>query len=270
MNKGGKIILLVLLIILVIGLSISLALFIKNDYSFDFFNKKLELIDSKEFDSINNLNINTDTADVYIKTSENNMVKVELYSNDAKENEIENTANSLNVILKQECHFFCFANKSKINVYLPASYSNDINIVSTTGDIFADDYASSNLNLVLTTGDVFLKNVKNAEINVTTGDIKINSVNDVKIITTTGDIVLGKVNNYLDLETTTGDIDIDEANLSKNSTINATTGDINIKKINDVYVDAKTTTGDTDVENNNRKSDIELSIKTTTGDVRVN
>ena len=269
MSKVGTIILVTFLTLIVIGLSVGLFFIIRNGFNFEFSSAKLDLIDSKEFDSINNLDIDTDTADIYIKKSTDEKVKVELYSNDYKEEEINNTSDSLNIVLKKKCKVFCFMKRSKINVYLPESYSNNMTINATTSDIEADAYSSSDINIKVTTGDINLKSNKNATINVTTGDVEIGSVNDINVTSTTGDIKLGKVNNNINIKTTTGDFDIDEVNISKNSSIKTTTGDVYIKNANNIYVDAHTTTGDVKIENNNRKSDIELTINTTTGDVKV-
>ena len=252
MNNGIKIFLIVLLSLLVLGLVFFLVGFIVNGYSFDFIFGKAKLIETKEFDSINNLSIDTNIADIYIKESKDDKVKVELYSKKYEEKEISNTEKELKVTLKEKCVLFCFFNRSKINVYLPKNYDKDIVINSTTGDIEVDSYSKSDAVINTTTGDINLKSIKDATINVTTGDIDIDEVNDLVI------------------NSTTGDIDIKELNINKNSKIKASTGDICIKKTNSIYIEGNTSTGDVNISNNNRKSDIELKIKTSTGDIDVN
>ena len=69
---------------------------------------------------------------------------------------------------------------------------------------------------------------------------------------------------------TSGDITIREVNLTKDSSIKAVSGDINIEKANDIYVDAHATSGDIKIDDNNRKAPVELKIKTTSGDIEVN
>ena len=69
-NKKLSIILAILYGIIVIGLIVGLVLLISSDFSFkNFGGGSMKLIDNKEFDNINKLNINVKTADVYIKTS---------------------------------------------------------------------------------------------------------------------------------------------------------------------------------------------------------
>lgn len=272
-NKKLSIILAILYGIIVIGLIVGLVLLISSDFNFkNFGGGSLKLIDNKEFEKINNLNINVKTADVYIKTSSDEKVKVEVYSAREEKSTITNTDESLNITLDQGvCSFFCwFRKNSKINVYLPSNYANEITVKATTGDIEVDDFALSNANLTVTTGDIKLGNIKDASIKATTGDIYVSSVNDITASLSTGDVVIDKINNYLNLSTSTGDITISSANLNKNSEISTSTGDVKISRLNDIYVDAKTSTGDTRINDNNRKSDIELKVKTSTGDINVN
>ena len=58
--------------------------------------------------------------------------------------------------------------------------------------------------------------------------------------------------------------------INKNSNLKASTGDVEVKKLNNVYIDADTSTGDVNVKNNNRKSDVELKVRTSTGDIDIN
>lgn len=271
MSNVLKIILIILLVLLVFAIGIGLYLFIKNDYSFDFLTKDAKIVEEKEFDSINNLSIDTDTADVYIKQSEDNKIKVELYSNDSKEHEISNTSDSLNVTLKNSCFFFCFFNRSKIVVYLPKTFNKNIIMHGSTSDLYIEnDYENSDVNIKLSTGDIHAKKIHNANIVVSTGDIKIGSVYDIKTESSTGDVTIDKVNNSMDIKTTTGDVRISDVTITKNSNISTSTGDVTINSIKNVYVEGSTSTGDVRINNNDRKSDIELNIHTSTGDIRAN
>ena len=273
MNKKLSIVLAIIYGIIVIGLIVGVVLLISNNFSFGGFGgKDMKIIASEEYDEIGKLNINAKTADIFVKTSKDNKIKVEVYSARDEKASIVNSEEELNVTLEESnCFLFCwFRKNSKIEVYLPSEYTNDITIKSTTGDIEMDDFASSDVNITVTTGDIKLKSVNNATLKATTGDITVVSVNDIIADLSTGDVVISKVNNYLDLSTSTGDITISTANLTKNSNISTSTGDVKISTINDVYVDAKSSTGDSNINNNNRKSDIELKIKTSTGDIDVN
>ena len=271
MNKKVSIVLAIIYGIVVIGLIVGLVLLIVNNFSFKNLGGSMNLIEEKEFENIGKLNINTRTADIFIKQSNNNMVKVELYSSKDDKGSIINTENSLDISLDQDtCFLFCWFKKSKINVYLPETYENDITIKATTGDIEIGNYKLANANIKVTTGDVKINSINKVDVKASTGDINITDVNELITDLSTGDVVVNRVNSYLNLNSSTGDVVISNVNLTKNSSIKTTTGDVKINNINDVYVEANTSTGDTRINNNNRKSDLELKIKTTTGDIEVN
>lgn len=63
---------------------------------------------------------------------------------------------------------------------------------------------------------------------------------------------------------------MEKCNLNENSSIHATSGGVKIKETNDIYIEAKANSGDVKVENNNRLSEIELKIETTSGEIKVN
>ena len=68
---------------------------------------------------------------------------------------------------------------------------------------------------------------------------------------------------------TTGDVNIDYINITKDSRIDTTTGDVIIKNTTEMYIDTKTSVGDTNINNNYRTAEFTLNIRTTTGDIDV-
>lgn len=265
-----------------------------------------KLIDEKEITNIKDIDIEANRADIFIKTSETSNIKVELYSDEKVEYEITELDNKIKVVLKyEEKTKFSFNVKSdKINVYIPANYSNTINIENKTGDIEMEDFSSANIVASLTTGDINIKEVNSAtislttgdveigsaysvkstattgdfdadtvrsvEVKVTTGDVEVGSVDTIKVSTTTGDIKIGVVNESIDLDTTTGDINISQATVTTNSKIKSGTGDVRIDNMaSGIYVEGKSKVGDVKVDKSDRRSDVELNIETRVGDIRV-
>lgn len=313
MNKKLSIVLIVLLTIL-LGCVIGGMIFLFNtdlkDFNIGFgtigihSGTSKKLIDEKEITNIKDVDIESDIADIYIKESDNNTIKVELYSDEPGEYEITELDGKIKVVLKTEKKVgFNFKN-DKINVYIPTNYSNTIYVEGKTGDINMDKFASANITATVTTGDIEIKEVNEAiitlttgdveigsaysvistattgdfdadtvrllEVTVTTGDIEVGEVDDFKASTTTGDIKAGTINSSIALDTTTGDIFIEKATVLKNSKIKTGTGDVRINSISDgVYVEGKSNTGDVKIETSDRKSNIELIINTRVGDIRV-
>ncbi len=157
---------------------------------------------------------------------------------------------------------------------------------STSGDITVDTIIG-NANLKATSGDIELEKAKTAnitansgninvdtieesgELKATSGDITANKITNVKIKTSSGDIELGDVKEYIEAEASSGDIKVDSLEIAKDSKMEARSGDITIRKTNDIYIETKTGSGDSKIENNNRKSEITLKLETTSGDIKV-
>lgn len=277
MNKGFKITLIVLLSIVAIGLSVLLALLINNNFKFDnnfiniFNGQSNTLVDSKEYkidDIIGDIYINSDVADIYINNSDDNIIKVELYSDNVRNHNIELSNNDLKIDLEDNNKFF-FTKQSRIVLYVPKEFNDKFEITDNAGDIKASNFENASFKIKVTTGDVKIDRADVIDVLTTTGDIYNNNVNIINVVCTTGDIELGNINKSLNLKTTTGDIEIESINLSENSNIETTTGDVKIDDINEVYVETETKTGDVRINDNDRYADYKLHIKVTTGDIKV-
>lgn len=271
MNNAIKILLIILLVAIIGALVAFMVFVMKGSFNFSIFGfgESTTLIEEKEFDEVKNIKVDVKTANVYFKHSTNDKVKVEIYSDNAKEHSIKLDDDlNLTVFLDDERVFF-MSKSPRIIITLPSTFTNKIEVSSTTGDISSEDLESADFDIHVTTGDVKFGKTNNAKVKCTTGDINIGLVNDLVIDVTTGDIEIGSINRHLDINTTTGDIRIDSINITENSSISTTTGDVRISKKNDIYVDADAKTGDVKVSDNNRHSENELKIRTKTGDIKV-
>ena len=217
MNNTLKIISIILLSLVVVTLSFFLYMLIKNDFKFDenflkiFNNQSNTLIDNKEYDSVNNISIKSNTADIYINHATDNKFKVELYSDNEKKHSISLTDGNLNIELEEK-QFSFFTKHARIILYVPSDFSNKFDIVNTTGDIKADSYENASFKVDVTTGDVKIDKADVLDIVTTTGDITNNYVNTISASCSTGDIKLDTVNKSLVLKTTTGDVKINYIN----------------------------------------------------------
>ena len=245
------------------------------------------IIDEIYNDSFQNIFIESNASDIYIKHSDNNEVKVLVYG-DKDKVKVKNINNilSINTNIKK-CVGLCFNQKlAKVEVYIPKNYKNDINIINKYGDVFIDEFNSANMNIKNNCGDIEVLGANIAEIKddfgdislvksnkadifASCGDIDIGQVTDLKAINKYGNIKIDKVNNFLDLVNNCGDIEAKYINLNKNSKIKSSLGDIEIGLTNEIYIDAKTSLGDVDVNNNYKKSNITLKIDNSCGDIEV-
>ena len=229
------------------------------NFAFDFSNKSMKLIDSYEAlpDTITDISLHLYSTDIEIRESETDKILVEYYSNKDNNPTIEYTDTTIKVDESNynvSCIGIC-NNRRQVVLHIPSEYYGKININTMSGDILSYiDLSSIDL-----------------KVSTTSGDLKLNIVGNIDIKTTSGDINISEVNKIMNIKTTSGDISINELNIKEDSYIKATSGDVSISNNNSkCYVEVRTNSGDQYINNSDRKSDLVLSIITTSGDVRVN
>jgi len=273
MNKGLTITLIVLLLTLVIGLIVGLTIMIKKDFTFSMFSFNsisTTLVEEKEINNIKDLNIKFDTSDIEVIDTEDEIIKVQIYSDYEKSHKIEENEDEIYVEFKQKNGLSFFRKTSKIYIYVPKEYSNKITINGDVGDIHINDIESSTLKADLNVADIHIDNIDKANIKIDTGDLKIDTINDLVADLNTGDLKIEYLNNYIDTSLDVGDVKIEYLEINENSKIELQTGDVKIQNTNDIYIDADAKVGDTKIGDNNRKAEIELTIKVNVGDIKVN
>ena len=295
MKKSSKIILIVILSILaIILISILVFLLINNKRSnTKLFNMGSTLIYQNEFnlEEINNINISLESEDIeFRQNNESNKIEITAYGiegenlkEDLKDGEL-NISNGNNVLC-----FFCFDLDEKIIVNLPNEYDKKITLKTSSGDIDLKNVNTkkSNIEMQTSSGDINVKNANEASLKSTSGDINIDECSIGYISTTSGKIDVGQINEA-NLESTSGDIEVENikekcnikatsgkikvnnSTINQNSEITAASGDITIVNESDIYYNTETVSGDVKIEkNNDRKSEIELKLKTTSGNINV-
>lgn len=248
-----------------------------------------ELVIDKSYDnSFQKINIKSDKSNIYLKSTSSENIRVVIYGYKNK-TEVKTDNDELFIEANgKDCIGFCINSTiSKIEVYLPSNYSNDIVINNSYGDIeigeflnssilvnedFGDVSISGGKKVIVNNdyGDIKISKAKTAKIKESSGDINIGTVDDITIESSYGDISIGEVLNYLDIEEDCGDINIDNISINKNSHIENDYGDVKIGSTNKIYIDAEVDLGDKKINNNYPKSDIILTIESDCGDITVN
>lgn len=291
-NKGLIITLIILLSVISISLFALMFVLMNGNIKMPklMFGSKVSenLIIDKVFNGdFQNVNIESDAGDIYVKHSSDNNFRVVVYGD--KKNTILNTSSSSLSIKNssEKCIGFCF-NKviNKVEVYIPREYKNKITVVNSYGDITIDDFKGANIDVEEDCGDVKVISGNIVDINNSYGDITVDYGNIINVKESAGDVTVGiandimvensfgninitKVNKYLNLKDDCGDIIIDEINLEKKSIIKDSFGDIKVGKTNKIYIDAKTDLGDVNINRNYHKSDVILKITNDCGDIDV-
>lgn len=253
MVKAIKITLLSLLIVCLVGIMVS---FMTGNFNFK---TKSKLIYDNEFElsEIKDFDIDVRSMDVKIVESENEKVRIKIYAPEEKAIDVEKDEDG-NISIKQNrkvsnvCVGFCFNQNTDITIYLPKEYDGKFNIKATSGDITSE-----------------VKNYLSYDINVTSGDVELKNVDSLTGKTTSGDVEIENIKSYIKYKTTSGDFEIDSLTITKDSYIEATSGDVDIDETSNIYVNATAKSGDIKIKNNDRHAEYELNIKTTSGDITV-
>lgn len=275
-SKTLKIILAFILIFIIISLS-GVLVYVLSGHSFYWggFNNKKELLVNEEYlaSDVEKINVNTKEADIKFIPKAIDKIVVRIYGNNKSEAKVNLDNNTLNVDYNTSfvCFAFCFES-SYVEIEIPEEYIGDVNVNSVSGEITLPSIKSQNVKLKTISGDIDLGSVGDygkVEVETTSGDITIAGADHLIAKTISGEVKVASITSSLDIITTSGDILVDDVFLVTDSKIKSTSGDVRIRKINDVYVEAKTTSGDIDISNNNRMSGIVLTITTVSGDVEV-
>ena len=211
MEKSLTILKIVLLSLLVIILTNILVLFINDDNNFSFnysFNSKASLVyDSNIEEEFNKIDINSESLDIKIVKSKDDNVNVKVYDKE-KDNvsiKVENNTLMIESLKRIKC-VFCFYKSREVVISLPENIY-DLVVNTKSGDILSD-VSLNNVDIVSLSGDIAFDNIKEANIKSTSGDILVNEVDKIKFDSTSGDVLINKVNEQLNIETTSGDINI--------------------------------------------------------------
>ena len=140
-------------------------------------------------------------------------------------------------------------------------------IKTTSGNIIAGKL--ENANLETTSGKIEAEEIKEGEAKTTSGTIKIAKANKITAQTTSGSIHFEVIDGVCNLNSKSGSIKIGSIKISENSNIQTTSGSVKMVKADDMYIDTQTTSGSVKVNENNRKAEVELKIKTTSGSIKV-
>lgn len=262
-NKNLTIILIVILSFFVIVLTGGLVFLLNNGngfkFNFDFEDKDLKLIEEieKNTDEVNKLYFNVYSTDIKIIKSENDKLLVKYFSNRDNNSKIEYSNNT--IIVNDDdydvsCVGFCNTRR-RIVVYVPNLFTDDFEIITKSGDVVSEVNLNNN----------------NVKITTMSGDVKLSDTGITSISTSSGDVLIDNINEETNISTSSGDVLIKKLSIKNNSNVSTSSGDVIIRN-NDsnCYIDASTVSGDQLITNSNRKSDLVLKIKTSSGDISVN
>lgn len=204
-------------------------------------NNKFNIDATKEFSkgNIKTINVETVSTDVNIITTKEDKIKVKFYgSTNSKKTapylEVNANGENLDVLIKYPVVISIVNGdvKTKLDIYIPESYKNNLKIDTTSGDAIIGSLQLDKFKFDTTSGDAKINSLTANEtiFDGTSGEVNVKSLlskknefdttsGDTKIENITGDILGGSVSgsfkfNYKDFEndisidTTSGDVEL--------------------------------------------------------------
>ena len=258
MRKSTKIWLVIAAILVIAGLIVFASAMMTHNWDFTKLNTGVYETNTHEIkESVSNISINTDTADILFVSTDDKTCKVVCYEkNNIKHSvSVQDGTLLINVVDDREWHEYIGINFNtpKITVYLPQGEYSSLSVSSSTGDIeISKEFKFQSIDISESTGDV----------------MNYACVSDtVKIHARTGNIRVENVSaGALDLSVTTGGITVSDVKCTGDVKINVSTGKV---KLTDVQCKNLTSSGNTgDISLTHVIAAENLSIKRSTGDVR--
>ena len=208
-------------------------------------------------DSFTDVSVETDTADIYFRLSENGECKVDLNEFAKERHTVKVENGTLKISVKDErkwyehITFFSFG-RTKITVYLPESAYGALNVKQGTGDIrIPSTFTFDSLDLWGSTGDA---------------DVHATVTGEARIRRSTGDIdVVGAPVGSLNLTTDTGDVEVSSLTCKDNISIRVSTGDVELENVSCNNFASMGSTGEISLENVIASGS--MQIERSTGDV---
>lgn len=182
-NKGLIIMTIILLSIITLFLTIFLVIYLKGGKNFKGITlglgaKSSKMIYDNEFDieSISRINIKQDAGNIIIKETSNSNIQVELYGDDEADAQVNLHNSELNIDNTHKKVRFFGGTKNDIIIYIPATYSNEINVKNNYGECEIGDLENATIIADCDAGNVELGKIKNATIKCDYGNVEIKEV----------------------------------------------------------------------------------------------
>lgn len=202
-------------------------------------------------EDLRNIKFETHNSDLIIENTDEKDIKVTIYGINDKEIYAYNNGDELQVRYMNQNTFDDKEEYMKVSI--PESYKYDLGVLTAGGNIEIADYSKANLN-----------------VESTSGNIDLGIANKLTLKNQTGNTSIDKVTNTLSLKSISGDVNIEYLSLKNDSKIETNSSNVDINKINKVYVKTKTTDGEVSVKKNGKKTYTTLNITTNTGNITVN
>ena len=155
-------------------------------------------------------NIHTSSGDIVAPNLENNVINLESSSG------------------KIECGNINTGNLKSSSGDITVGSGNEITLQASSGNIKAGNF--NKLSAEASSGNIEVGTVGESIIKTSSGKILVGEAKKLQAEASSGAIEINKINEYCNLTTSSGNIDIETLNITEKSSINAKSGNVNIRK----------------------------------------
>ncbi len=210
-------------------------------------------------DAFENIDIDLETADLYIKKSNDTSVKVECNEREKLYQDVKVESGSLKIkTIDQrrwyEKYIFAFNfRRFDVTVYLPTATYNNLKAKTATGDVnFEEGFTFSSAYVKTSTGNINYQSPvsESLELRSDTGNIKAENFTA----------------KNASIKTSTGNITVEDVTVTETLTTNSSTGNHKLTRTTAAKIDIHASTGN--VNFNSCDASESIKVKTSTGDIK--
>ena len=216
-------------------------------YTYDFFFgdvSKDEVFNETFTENITSIKVALDRGNIAINNSKDDDIHVKVYSylNNVS---VKSYNKKLTIVNDDKCDICIGKTLTNIVVEIPNSFDGVLDITSDYGNTKIDDLSLCNMYLSTKFGNLELDKGKNVYLDSRYGNNKVGNANILHMYERIGSVTIGevnklelesllsdidikKINNYVKIDTSYGNVLIDELRLSADSQINIVNGNVTI------------------------------------------
>ncbi len=172
----------------------------------------------ENIDGITSIKVASSFIDIKVLQENRDDVLIKYYgsmkSNVVPKLETERNGSELNIKLTSNKNSYTVSESNVVlEVIIPTTYDKDINVTSSSADIFINDFVGKDFKIASSSGDIDINNVKGKNVNITTSS---------------GDMSLDKLESHVNLTSSSGDIELFVNKSTEDVKIVTSSGDVNV------------------------------------------
>lgn len=223
----------------------------------------------------NEISINASSVNIKVTSEDRKDIKVNLISSkDSVSTYTKNNKMYIAVSPISNGNFFSgFGSSAKLEIIIPKTYSNELSVESSSGDIFLSNLSLSNLNCIASSGNVTMRELSISALSCSSVSGTINgtviTTMDSSFKSSSGNILLKKFSGNIVTRASSGDTKIDYTKFNNTITADASSGNVRLTlpKNSEFNLDTASSSGNIncsfpiEIKNSYKKKTLQGTVK---------